>query len=114
MPKDAGCAWEDRMYFFIAGNNKKSGSFKMNRTFYGSAGAGSLPAFCMFDYIWGSMLCYSQFGVEVYTFLNPISFLSEEPTSLLRQEVREPAIYTAIITAIAAGASRMSEISNKM
>ncbi len=48
------------------------------------------------------------------TFLNPVSFLYEEPINLLKQEVREPAIYTAIITAIAAGASRMSEISNKV
>lgn len=48
------------------------------------------------------------------TFLNPISFLYEEPTNLLKQEVREPAIYTAIITAIASGASRMSEISGKI
>ena len=48
------------------------------------------------------------------TFLNPISFLYEEPINLLKQEVREPTIYTAIITAIAAGASRMSEISSKV
>lgn len=48
------------------------------------------------------------------TFLDPISFLYEEPVNLLKQEVREPAIYTAIITAIAAGASRMSEISSKV
>ena len=48
------------------------------------------------------------------TYLNPGSSLYEEPTNLLKQEVREPAIYTAIITAIAAGASRMSEISNKV
>ncbi len=48
------------------------------------------------------------------TFLNPISLLYEEPVNLLKQEVREPAIYTAIITAIAAGASRMSEISSKV
>ena len=48
------------------------------------------------------------------TFLNPVSFLYEEPTNLLKQEVREPAIYTAIITAIASGASRMSEISSKI
>ena len=48
------------------------------------------------------------------TYLNPISFLYEEPTNLLKQEVREPAIYTAIITAIATGASRMSEISGKV
>ncbi len=48
------------------------------------------------------------------TYLNPISFLYEEPTNLLKQEVREPAIYTAIVTAIAMGASRMSEISTKV
>ena len=48
------------------------------------------------------------------TYLNPISSLYEEPTNLLKQEVREPAIYTAVITAIATGASRMSEISSKV
>lgn len=48
------------------------------------------------------------------TFLNPISFLYEEPVNLLKQAVREPGIYTAIITAIAVGASRMSEISSKV
>ena len=48
------------------------------------------------------------------TFLNPVSFLYEEPINLLKQEVREPAIYTAIIAAIATGASRMSEISGKV
>ena len=48
------------------------------------------------------------------TYLNPISFLYEEPTNFLKQEVREPAIYMAIITAIAVGASRMSDISNKV
>lgn len=48
------------------------------------------------------------------TFLNPTSALFEEPLNLLKQEVREPAIYNAIITAIATGASRMSEIANKV
>ena len=48
------------------------------------------------------------------TFLNPISFLFEEPENLLKQEVREPALYNAIITAIATGASRMAEISTKV
>ena len=48
------------------------------------------------------------------TYLNPMSFLYEEPVNLLKQEVREPAIYTAIITAIANGYSRMSEISTKV
>lgn len=40
------------------------------------------------------------------TFLNPSSFIFEEPNNLLKQEVREPAIYNAIITAIAAGSSK--------
>ena len=48
------------------------------------------------------------------TYLNPMSFLYEEPLNLLKQEVREPAIYNAIITAVATGYSRMSEISAKV
>lgn len=48
------------------------------------------------------------------TYLNPTSALFEEPENLLKQEVREPALYNAIITAIATGASRMSEISSKV
>lgn len=48
------------------------------------------------------------------TFLNPTSSLFEEPENLLKQEVREPALYNAIITAIATGASRMVEISAKV
>ncbi len=48
------------------------------------------------------------------TFLNPTSSLFEEPENLLKQEVREPALYNAIITAIANGASRMAEISTKV
>lgn len=48
------------------------------------------------------------------TYLNPMSFLYEEPINLLKQEVREPAIYNAIITAIATGYSRMSEVSTKV
>ncbi|MEG1985156.1 MAG: ATP-binding protein, partial [Oscillospiraceae bacterium] len=48
------------------------------------------------------------------THLNPISSIFEEPNNLLKQEVREPAIYNAIITAIATGCSKMNEISNKI
>lgn len=48
------------------------------------------------------------------TFLNPSSSLYEEPASLLKQEIREPAIYNAIISAIASGSSRISEIANKV
>ena len=48
------------------------------------------------------------------TFLNLTSSLFEEPENLLKQEVREPALYNAIITAIATGASRMVEVSTKV
>lgn len=48
------------------------------------------------------------------TFLNPTSSLYEEPENLLKQEVREPALYNAIISAIAGGATKMSEISTKV
>ncbi len=48
------------------------------------------------------------------THLNPASSIFEEPNNLLKQEVREPAIYNAIITAIATGSSKMNEISSKI
>ena len=48
------------------------------------------------------------------THLNPTSSIFEEPNNLLKQEVREPAIYNAVITAIATGSSKMNEISNKI
>ncbi len=48
------------------------------------------------------------------TYLNPTSSIYEEPQNLLKQEVREPAIYNAIIAAIAAGYTKMSEISTKV
>lgn len=47
-------------------------------------------------------------------YLNPASSIYEEPQNLLKQEVREPAIYNAIIAAIATGYSKMSEISTKV
>lgn len=47
-------------------------------------------------------------------YLNPASFIFEEPNNLLKQEVREPAIYNAVITAIATGSSRVNEISGKI
>ena len=48
------------------------------------------------------------------THLNPASSIFEEPNNLLKQEVREPAIYNAVVTAIAADCSKMNEISNKI
>ncbi|MDD2400684.1 MAG: ATP-binding protein [Clostridia bacterium] len=48
------------------------------------------------------------------SFMNKTSYLFEEPNNLLQQEVRAPAIYNAIISAIATGSSKLSEISNKV
>ena len=48
------------------------------------------------------------------TYLNPASSIFEEPNNLLKQEVREPAIYNAVIAAIASGCSKMNEISSKV
>ncbi|MDR1322589.1 MAG: ATP-binding protein [Gracilibacteraceae bacterium] len=46
-------------------------------------------------------------------FFSPDSLLFEEPSNLLKQELREPAVYNAIITAIAAGSSKLNEIATK-
>lgn len=71
----------------------------------------------------------SLWGVpEYYTHINPHKSLDEnlidlffksggrlfeEPTNLLKQEMRTPATYNAVITAIAQGASRLNEIATK-
>ena len=47
-------------------------------------------------------------------FFDRSSYLYEEPENLLKQELREPAIYNAIIKAIAEGASRMNDIKTKV
>ncbi len=47
-------------------------------------------------------------------YLNQSSAIFEETENLLKQEVREPAIYTAIITAIATGCSKLNEIANRI
>ena len=45
---------------------------------------------------------------------NTSSYLFEEPENLLKQELREPAIYNSVITAVASGASRSNEIATKV
>lgn len=49
----------------------------------------------------------------IHNFFDPSAYLFEEPENLLKQELREPAVYNAIITSIAKGASRLSEIADK-
>ena len=46
-------------------------------------------------------------------FFDRSCYLYEEPGNLLKQELREPAIYNAIIKAIAEGASRLNDITMK-
>lgn len=45
---------------------------------------------------------------------DPSAYLFEEPENLLKQELREPAVYNSIISAIASGASKAKEISTKV
>ncbi|HWQ73717.1 MAG TPA: ATP-binding protein [Syntrophomonas sp.] len=45
---------------------------------------------------------------------NPQGYLYNEPAMLLQQELREPAMYNSIISAIATGASRLNDISTKI
>ena len=47
-------------------------------------------------------------------FLTPSGYMYEEPFNLLNQELREPAMYNAIIRAVATGSSRISEIASKV
>jgi AAA+ ATPase superfamily predicted ATPase len=46
-------------------------------------------------------------------FLTASGHLYEEPSNLLKQELREPATYNGIIEAIASGATRLNEIATK-
>ena len=47
-------------------------------------------------------------------FLRVTAYLYEEPLLLLRQEVQEPGVYSAIIEAISAGATKSNEISTRI
>lgn len=50
----------------------------------------------------------------IKNFFMPSSYLFEEPDNLLKQELRNPATYNSIISAIANGASRLNEIATKV
>ena len=47
-------------------------------------------------------------------YFDPMGFLFEEPYGLLRQEFQEPALYSSILRAIAAGANRAKEIADRV
>ncbi|MDO4833713.1 MAG: ATP-binding protein [Bacillota bacterium] len=44
---------------------------------------------------------------------NPASYLYEEPENLLRQELREPAVYNSVVKAVADGATKLGEIATR-
>jgi len=45
-----------------------------------------------------------------WAFFDTLSFLLEEPSNILRREVRDPAYYNAVLRAIAAGCTKNSDI----
>ena len=47
-------------------------------------------------------------------YFNVSGYLYDEPTMLLQQELREPAMYNSVITAIASGASRLNDIATRI
>ena len=46
-------------------------------------------------------------------FFDPSAYLFEEPENLLKQELREPAVYNSIISVVAAGNTKLSDIAAK-
>ena len=46
-------------------------------------------------------------------FFDTSAYLFEEPDNLLKQELREPAVYNSIITSIANGSTKLSDIASK-
>ena len=52
-------------------------------------------------------------GNIIDLFLSPSGHFFEEPSNLIKQELREPSTYNVIIESIASGASRLNEIATK-
>ena len=57
-------------------------------------------------------LSFEENVIDLY--FTPQGYLYSEPTMLLQQELREPAMYNTIISAIATGSSRLNDISTKI
>ncbi len=74
----------------------------------------------LYGALWGVPEYYSHINCRksldeniVDLMFKPGGRLFEEPLNLLKQEMRTPATYNAVITAIAQGASRLNEISTR-
>jgi AAA+ ATPase superfamily predicted ATPase len=59
-----------------------------------------------------SSLSFEENLIEMY--FEPHGYLFGEPAMLLQQELREPAMYNSVISAIATGASKLNDISTKI
>jgi AAA+ ATPase superfamily predicted ATPase len=57
-------------------------------------------------------LSFEENIIELY--FEPQSYLFSEPAMLLQQELREPAMYNSVVSAIATGSSRLNDISMKI
>ena len=105
---------------------RRTGQWRLEPMTVGEAG-GFLPGYDAVDLIRaygvvGGIPAYlEQFEPDVdlasnveRNVLSKGAFLYEEPEFLLRQELREPTTYMAILEAMAAGASRVTEIANEI
>lgn len=76
---------------------------------FGYSVAGGIPPYLL------ALGRYADFQTAVtQTLLRQGGYLYEEPVNLMKQEMREPAVYNSIIRAIAGGASRQSDIANRV
>ena len=89
----------------------------------------SLPFFASFEYIDKAVLYGATGGIPEYLtkidpakdvrgniidlFLTASGHFFEEPSNLIKQELREPSTYNVIIESIASGASRLNEVATK-
>jgi AAA+ ATPase superfamily predicted ATPase len=105
---------------------RRTGQWRLEPMTVGDA-AGFLPSYgptdlvCAYSVVGGTPAYLEQFddGTDLLTnverhVLSKGAFLYEEPEFLLRQELREPTTYVAILEAIASGVTRVSEIANEI
>ncbi|MCL2607245.1 MAG: ATP-binding protein [Methanomassiliicoccaceae archaeon] len=75
----------------------------------GYAVTGGIPLYLKVISRWSTV----EKGIDK-AFFTKEGFLYEEPHNLLKQELREPALYNSVITAIANGSTKLIEISAKV
>ena len=83
--------------------------WRRDEQFFGYGITGGIPQYLLAAKRHGS---FKEAVMEEFLTGNGVLF--EEPANLMKQEMREPAVYNSIIRAIAGGASRQIEISTKV